>query len=377
MASYYVRATGGSDGNDGLSHANGWATIQHALDTMTTGQANRCNCSGSFTLSSSLSTATYGTATPDNFLLFAGYTTVEDDGGICTVDGGTNEIVNDINADAYNWERHLFKNWGTSTAFSLDNFCGWYKCEFDGEGARVSAIDADQGCIFAENKIHGMVPTASLDCVNFVSDTTVVLNYLQFDSGASSAVAINTSSTAGLILGNVISLKTTTSMRGIEIFGDNIQIIGNTVFNQSAGTGIGINLSGSAIDMGTVINNLVAGMSGAGGKGVACNANSVLYGNNKFWNNTTHESGLAGVIHNLGNNDTLGANPFKTTGQADPDDDDFEISAAALAWPAQLYNPDSNFGTRNQSYGDVGALVREYISAAPFFVRASNTLIGR
>lgn len=33
MPTYYVRSSGGSDGNDGLSFANGWATVQYAADT--------------------------------------------------------------------------------------------------------------------------------------------------------------------------------------------------------------------------------------------------------------------------------------------------------------------------------------------------------
>ena len=36
MATYYVRSSGGNDGNTGLSFAQGWATIQFAADTVTT-----------------------------------------------------------------------------------------------------------------------------------------------------------------------------------------------------------------------------------------------------------------------------------------------------------------------------------------------------
>lgn len=54
MATYYVRASGGNDANDGLSFAQGWATIQKAADTATAGDEVRICADGTHTLTATV-----------------------------------------------------------------------------------------------------------------------------------------------------------------------------------------------------------------------------------------------------------------------------------------------------------------------------------
>ena len=89
---------------------------------------------------------------------------------------------------------------------------------------------------------------------------------------------------------------------------------------------------------------------------------------NKLWNNSSPETLAGTVLINLGNNDTLGGNPFKLTGQADHNDDDFTVDSSVKAggWPDTMFDPDGNFGLRNLQFLDVGALQRVEPAGGPF-----------
>lgn len=358
MTSYYVRSSGGSDSNDGLSHATAWATIQHAINTMTTGQANRLNLSGTFTLSASLDFATRPySPNQDNWLKLQGYSTVEGDGGIARINGGGNEIINDDNLDSIHIQHCKFTNWGSGTAFSLDNYCNFAENEFDGEGARTAVIDADNGLTFVCNLVHGI----ALDgvCVWAPNEGNLVaFNYIQIDSATTGdqVIRLGVSSSA---FGNIVNiLGWNTGCTALLVAGDFCRVFSNTLVNQDGINSIGIAADNAGNEGLLVFNNLLKDF--ATGISSPTGSQMDIYGFNKFHGCTVNESLSGGIAINLGNNDTLASSPFTSLGNANHYEDDFSVSSDLddSAYPVQMYDPDGIFGARNQTHLIVGALQR-------------------
>lgn len=327
---------------------------------MTTAQANRLNCTGSETLSSSLDFTTYGNPTSANPLQMVGYTSVEDDGGVFELNGGTNAIINDATIDGVHTQLFKITNWGTSFCYVINDDCSFFKCEWDGESARTRVLDIDTDCYVFDCKMYD-INAATSAAVNSVSTRThFVNNYIHVVSTLGGWRALGVTN-GGIILNNVISLDTTGTGEGIRMNAIAGTVIGNTVFNQSAGTGRGINNNSTGNDNNNCIGNIVCGFSGVGGVGIRCDSSAffTMYGYNHFWNNTTDEQTVT-ALQDHGNNSALSANPFLSTGNADHNDDDFTVDASVknLGYPAGLYDPGGAFGDRNRSFMEPGALQR-------------------
>lgn len=91
-----------------------------------------------------------------------------------------------------------------------------------------------------------------------------------------------------------------------------------------------------------------------GGAGGGSTILTYLY--NQFFNCTSNKTGTGKIVFEEGNA-TLGSNPFVSTGNANPDDDNFELSSAIPGFYTQMYQSPTGV---NQNFGDAGALVREY-----------------
>ena len=91
MTEYYVRETGGSDSNGGLSHADAWATVQHGFDNIPTGANNRLNINGTH-VTGTISFASFSNSTIATTI--QGYTSTAGDGGVGTIDGNGSIIIN-------------------------------------------------------------------------------------------------------------------------------------------------------------------------------------------------------------------------------------------------------------------------------------------
>lgn len=348
MANYYT-GTGGSDSTgDGTSHATRWLTIQKAIDSMTTGQRNQLNCTGSETLSAALDFTTRPYAPSEsNYLILKGY------GGAFSLDGGGAEIVTGDTVDGLYFQNFKFTNWGSGQCFSLDNYCGFAECEFDGEGSRAEIVDMDVNCYFVRNKVHSMAQNGHI--CRFAGGSKIIDNYFHVVSMASGNVVIQCTGTECSVERNIVSIKAMASSGCHAIAGtDGTLIVGNSIFNQSSVQGTGIKTVGAR----AVRNNIVGSFS----VGVEASSQIKYYAGNKFYNCTTPESLTEITVFDLGGNDTaLGSNPFTTTGSTDHNDDDFTpVSAVhATGRPVEFYDPGGAFGTRNMSYIDPGALQHE------------------
>jgi len=348
MTEYYV-SDGGNNGNTGLSHAQAWLTLQYGFDNMPNTAGNRLNINGSFTLSAEIDLTTFGNTNEP--VRFQGYTSTAGDGGVADIDCATFQFI-DTAYNAMHFRHLKFTNWGSVECIDVQDYNSIIECEFDGEGARARAATLGTGGVFAHNKVHDMAGSGTTAIVSVFTGWCRG-NYIQTTGGR--ALSNNVTNT----IANVISMDSTDSNAvGIYMQGDELVCEGNTVFNQAAGTGTGI--SWLAADMFTlVVNNIICGFSGTGGVGYgSTGSHEGIFGYNKFFNNETNVSvsGNPRRFIDLGNNDTLLANPFKSTGNADPNDDDFELSTGITGWPGQLWDPDGTFGTRNQHFISVGAL---------------------
>lgn len=358
--SEWYTGTGGNDTTgDGTSHATRWLTVQHALDNMTTGQRNRLNCTGSETLSATLNLTTYGSPGFGTELLLQGYTSTAGDGGIFAINGGTSSIFNEVKS-SMGWRNLKFTNWGGSTNFCINTGGANVitECEFDGGGLSNCVCDLEQNCFFANNKVHGIIGNSTTAAFN-LNGGHFRNNYIQQDSATSAQNTLYVQGSTNQIVNNVFSLNTTTAIVVVKITSDSNNVSCNTIFNQTACTGTGISMGRTTDDYMVCFGNIVCGFSGVGGKGILCGDNSPnVYGKHKFWNNTTDEDVGGQLLMYLGDSESLSSNPFTSTGNADHNDDDFTLLVGERgdAWPAELYDPDDAFGSRNTNTHDIGPL---------------------
>ena len=358
MASYYVRSSGGSDSNDGSSHANAWATIQHALDNMTTGQENQLNINGSFTLSAELSATTYGSASIANPLIFRGYTSTENDGGVATINGGTNQILDNNTIDYYHFVDLEFRSTNIAPIFVLDNSCSFYRCHFFGNGSMQEAIQADNDLAVVHCLFSRMSPLSGDAIVFAVNGGTFLYNFMDIEDGSGTNYGLygNTWTTAH---GNVIVFNDTNTLYAIYCASNRAIVTNNSIFSQSASTGAGIRVLGGS---NVVANNIVAGFSGTGGVAYYFPPSnwSGVWAGNRYWNCTSASLSSANNVLVV-DNSSLASNPFTLTGQTNYYQDDFELDSAFsdTGWPDQVFDPDGNFSTRNEAYRELGALPRQ------------------
>lgn len=97
MTTYYVRASGGDDGNDGLSFANGWATIQHAFDTAVAGDQVRICNDGTHSPTAQVDIDTNSGSSTSGYIHFIGASATGTlDGSIATISGASLPASTDL-----------------------------------------------------------------------------------------------------------------------------------------------------------------------------------------------------------------------------------------------------------------------------------------
>lgn len=118
----------------------------------------------------------------------------------------------------------------------------------------------------------------------------------------------------------------------------------NAIYSTVANTGTGINAAVTANRTNSiVINNIIVGFSGVGGKGIVAADMLGFCGYNAFYNNTANYS-ISNVLVDLTANDVaLAADPFTSAATGD-----FSLTAAAktalrgLGWPAAYLGAHAN-----------------------------------
>jgi hypothetical protein len=322
-----------------------YGDLQYALNTMTRDGTNgdRINIKAGTDeiLTAALSLATYGTPTEAAQLLFQGYTSAADDGGIGGISGAASyTIISPSTLDFIGFvDLHLHNCGLGNDIIFLDNNITIINCELD---LGNYAIDVDNSCVIIGNHIH--------NCDNIGIDVAggslVAFNYLE-NATNDFTTAINCQFQS-FICFNILDIDGSTD--GIAA-GDGSHIMNNSVYS-SSGTGSGIYISGTKQNV-SVLNNIIEGFSGVGGQGVEALSGSIIstIGYNAFYNNTTNKT-LSGIILSdlTAQDQALGSSPF-----TDAANDDFTVdtSVKALAYLTANF---PNLSVR--SYLDIGALQR-------------------
>lgn len=350
---YFVRPVNGSDAADGLSHANAWKTIDHALDTSgggitrdtTDGDRINVNSEGDDVLSAALDIdggGRYGNPTANAPLIIQGYTSAPEDGGIGGISGGGSvSVINDNVVDGVILIDMHLHNCGSAVIVLVDNDCRVINCELNNTSGR--GFEGDFASIIINSHFHDIGDTGV-----WLADGVVY--HCFFKNGAKDfGRAIAQDSTgATCIVANIISVDG--SSDGIK-FGTHAFVLNNIVYS-NGGTGEGLSARFGNENSSAVLNNFIEGFSGTGGNGIEIVTGVLvaLYGHNKFYNNTVDETLSGDILTNLGNNDVLGSSPL-----TNPSSDDFTVSTLLKA----LGYPSSFKGASTSQFLDVGAAQRE------------------
>lgn len=299
-----------------------WNTAQHALDVTTRDSTNgdQFNVKNGTddTLSAALSLATYGTPTRTAPLLFRGYTSAADDGGIGAIngDGSVGVLGGKTDNAVFFIDMHLH-NCGSVAILALNNDIVLDNCELNNtsdHGADLDANPSVNNCHFHDLGGTGLLVTI---------DGMVANNY--FANGTKTFTTA--ADISGMFVNNIINLSTSgNASNGIK-FRDRAFVHNNSVWSD-AGTGKGIVESGTSKEGVSVRNNIVEGFSGTGGFGYRSSPDDswIMYGGNASYQNTTHYAVLGEVLNDQGDNEVLDASPF-----ADPSSDDFTVDTSVRA----------------------------------------------
>lgn len=292
----------------------------------------------------------YGAPTAIAPIIFRGYTSAANDGGIGTISGGgTVSIFTHSSADYTHFVDLHLTNTGANAILNLDIGCIVCNCELDTTSGR--AIDVDTNCMIVNNYIHTATGThgiyseggRSLICGNMVVAAVTTAGIY--------------SNSGGDILNNIVKLAATNSASGI-MFIDDISVINNSIF-ATAGTGNGISGTGTGRDGNRILNNIVEGFNGAGGAGYSGSSTDhhALWGHNAAYNNTTDdESSSAGVeiMVDIGGDDI----PLSASAFTDPSTNDFSVGTEVKATGAPNFTGGGTTPGTTQ-YMDMGAAQRQ------------------
>jgi len=304
-----------------------WRSIQGALDLITIDAVNGDQINvqaGTAQVNTAAQTlAVYGAPAEAAPLVFRGYTAVADDGGIAEVDCGG---VTALASNGYDYLQFIDMEWHTPGDNHLFNCsggsrgCGWIHCEVHDGASNPSG----RTLIFCGYDGQNIV----VDCnVYFgtggstgIRDATQVIG-CYVEGCSASGIQLGSNYTA---MNNVV--VTDTNGTGIYLNGDNCVAMNNTVYSPAASTGLGIGTKAGTAGLPTIINNLITGFSGVGGRGIGAAADVRLLGHNGYYNNTANETIVGDTFCDLGGDVILGADPFTAVGG-----DDFSLTAVAKA----------------------------------------------
>lgn len=368
MANYFVSPGAGSDATGDGSIGNPWKSVQYALDNITQGASGdeiHVQAGAADVLSAGLSLATYGTPGISKPLTIRGYTSAARDGGRGEISGdGQYSIYNsgeNSNKGYISFIDMVLGNtgsgrvfWGSSPSVSFVN-CIFHSCTrafIETTAVRTSCV----GCHFSGNS------------GNYDIDTSGPYMYIQnctFEK-ALGVACVYVSAWTPIIDGCVFRISVDTSLSAVMASNmAGCYVTNNTIYSSSANTSAGIACSGDTIVV--AINNLIAGFSGAGGKGIALAGGWATLGGNAYRNNTTNESISVHMMAVVLPSITLTADPFVNAAGGDFRLKDASLAAGA-AWP-QSWPGLPNTGNAR----DIGAAQR---AAAAGIVRRVMRVIG-
>jgi hypothetical protein len=316
---YYVDPASGSDSTGTGTIGSPWASVQHALDTVTPSGRDRINLKAGSTdfISTYLDFTTFSPSTT-NQIAIQGYTSTAGDGGMGSIDssgGLTNTSSSGIHLINLNLSSaNIGSHWGIYLQGSSSSVvsCNY---EYTYNAASVPAIlMGDQGSAVFDVFLNS--PTTGARCgiqAEFVSRCVVKLD------GNSSSGTISTVGKGGWPGTHINNIYWITGNHAGDVVSVQAKsvVAHNTIFSQGSSTGKGINITNTDA---CVYNNYIEGFSGAGAVALSCNATIAATGN-AFYNNTTNES-LSFDAGFAGKNLSLSSSAL-----SDPGSGDFNVDA--------------------------------------------------
>lgn len=311
-------------------------SIQGALDLITSDDADgdqiNVKSSAAQELANSLNLDELGTPTNVAPLIIRGYDATANDGGVAEID------CKDMTMFAATNYPYVFlvdlevHSGGDNNLIELSTYCFVFRCEVHKGGSSPNAkslVKVGNGSQVNGCYVHDIGTGVGYGI--YAGSGAVVNNLVECGASLGAGYGIYTS---GIAVQNIVVCENTTQ-NGIYIanaFGSICQ--GNSLYNSSAGTGIGIYSNTSRGD--SIMNNIIVGWSGVGGSGIQEN-NMILTGYNAFYNCTNDYSVSDQTwIDETAKDVALVANPYTNAGALD-----FSLTAAAktalrsLGWPEQ------------------------------------------
>lgn len=280
MATYYVDGAAGNDSNAGTSTGAAWATIGHALATISGGDLVYVKASAIYSISSGL---TFSTGTAGTLTRLIGYTTTPGDGGQATIqatavivaltmsgyDCRAENLVIDGNGLATQGIAITGANANVVVNCTVKN-CTTYGCLLDGtydgpslvgvevtgcSGTAAVYVMGAVGSQIAGCKIHGNTCTGIETTVNDVS----ILDCLIYGNTGSSSMGIYfviDGSAGGLVWRNTIHGNGSDGIYVTNSFGNwRVNGIRNNILTSNGGYGINApSLSSPTLDAATDYN---------------------------------------------------------------------------------------------------------------------------
>jgi hypothetical protein len=339
-SNYYVDPAGGNDTTGDGTIGTPWATVQHALDTITrnTGDGDQINvkAGGTDTLGAALTLATYGTPAAAAPLTIRGYTSAANDGGIGVIDGAATYAIYDhtgnSNKNAVNFIDMKIGNCGSAKVLRLNQISAAINCEIHTSTSTEAFYLDDIGSIAVNCWLHDLTGASN---IRLSAGVFFLNNYVQATSG-SAVIYVDGGYTT--IAGNLILISTDTSLDAIRVeTTQGAAIFNNTIYCSSANTGQAFDIDSQQI---FCWNNVVEGFSGSGGAGLVMdyygeNAAVAVIGANAYYNCATNESGSGHVLATLKAAISLASSPFNNIAGGD-----YSIKAGSTAleaaWPASI-----------------------------------------
>jgi len=255
-------------------------------------------------------------------LIIRGYTSAANDGGIGEIDCNGVTMFAAANY-SYVVLADLYVHASINVAMVvLSDYCLVYHCEFyNASGSSDSYVTVSSYGAVMYCYVHGANTGPGISCFMY---GLVFGNYIVQGNALSTGIYCG----AGSFVTQNVVIASLTTAKGIvasnAAYG--VHVIGNILYNTTAGTESGIWIGNATAEWGGVImNNIVCGFSGVAGNAVENTGDVHLAGHNAFWNNTADYE-IADQIHiSLTANDVaLAADPF-----TDAANGDFSLTAAA------------------------------------------------
>lgn len=348
FSEYYVDPNGGNDTTGDGTIGTPWATVQHALDTITRNSTDgdRINVKAGTAdvLSATLSLATYGGPTNTTNLIIQGYTSTAGDGGIGEISGaGTYGICS-----AFQYSVFAYMKLGNCGSADVLDFAGGssaINCEIYSSSG--FGVDCGQNSIVLGCWLHDLTGTQAID-----NGINVRIGYNYIDCAVTTSVIDDGS--PSVIFGNIIDLSgADTSVVGINATQIGMTVVGNTIFCSNANTSQGIYINSHGI---LALNNIVEGWSGTGGDGIEKSANYCSYvGANAVYNCTTPytlDNTKQTIVFSP--NDTLDSSAFVNASSGDFDINGTITGVTEDAYPVGAFSGNSSVDNK----ADKGAVQR-------------------